>query len=666
MKNIKIKETYLLFLIVMGLISMAVYSTYALFTASSTINNVVGFTASLTTNSNILEYEMVTVGPKETKIIEITVKNTHTASLYYGVWYEILTPNASNINIGLYTEKDNTASSGQIAASATTTLLVGISNSGITNEIVNIGTVGSTTSNLNLTSPRTLLTTGWNIPAKITLNALGLTLTSSSSPSFSNIAPKYTLTENGRVDGAGYEGQEYFTISGTIKTNQSGTQAELVNAVSVPEGDLTIFDQGLYMCPGGSTSTCTSNSVLRIDTVKEGSAGGITDLGTMPWGERIYNAKVSATYTVDYSAGLFKLGTTYTAGNSSSWDGYYLCMDMTSTQCAMLLQIDGMEISSSTGYPYAVNMKAMGITVGSKSYPSSLTQVTITPVSNNVGIFAAEDDFGTSYYFRGDVENNYVKFGKNSSGSNMYWRIIRINGDGSIRMIYDGTSAYANGTNNVNRKATESAFKASPYNNNAYIGYMYGTIGSDVAYIYAHSNSYDSTIKTTLDNWYKTNISNTGYYDKVVDAIYCNDRSLVSGTGIGTTATNYGAYGRLKTNKTPSLVCPQSNDKFTTNTALGNGSLTYPVGLITADEVAMAGGVNGQANMSYYLYAGPTYYTMSPYSFTSSAPRIFLVSGDGNLNYSNSSTSHGVKPVISLKADAIKGGAGTRTNPFTT
>jgi len=158
----KIKETYLLFLIVIGLISLSLYSTYALFTASTTINDVVGLETTLATDSNIIEYEMVTVAPGENKIIEVKVKNNYGSTLYYGVWYEMLKPlNSSNVDIGLYTKQDNTPSSGQIPTNTELTLLVGISNNGTENAMVNIGTIGSLTPNLNLTANKKLIPVGW-------------------------------------------------------------------------------------------------------------------------------------------------------------------------------------------------------------------------------------------------------------------------------------------------------------------------------------------------------------------------------------------------------------------------------------------------------------------------------------------------------------------------
>ena len=163
MKNIKIKETYLLFLIVIGLISIATYSTYALFTASTTINDVVEFQATLTTDSNVLEYESVTVPAGETKTIEINLSNSYQSSLYYGAWYEIIRPeDTSSVRVGIYTEENNTASSGQIPAGTTLTLLVGIANDSTEEAIVNVGTVGSITTSLNLSENRTILPAGWS------------------------------------------------------------------------------------------------------------------------------------------------------------------------------------------------------------------------------------------------------------------------------------------------------------------------------------------------------------------------------------------------------------------------------------------------------------------------------------------------------------------------
>ncbi len=278
------------------------------------------------------------------------------------------------------------------------------------------------------------------------------------------------------------------------------------------------------------------------------------------------------------------------------------------------------------------------------------------------GIYAAEDDLGISYYFRGAVENNYVKF------AGYYWRIIRINGDGTIRMIYDGTSAHANGESSIDRQVSTTLFNTN-YDDNAYIGYMYGTPGSGT-YETTHANIADSTIKIANDNWYKTNIVDKNYGSYVADAIYCNDRSISSGTGIGNTTTYYMAYNRLNTNKTPSLKCIQNEDKFTTSSSLGNGDLTYPVGLITADEVGLAGGTTNINNSNkFYLWTGQGYWTMSSYHYDYNSDlvssRNYYVNLNGRLfPYTVSSNLMYLRPVISLKFNITFSGNGSMSQPF--
>jgi len=305
-----------------------------------------------------------------------------------------------------------------------------------------------------------------------------------------------------------------------------------------------------------------------------------------------------------------------------------------------------------------------------------------TPTSNQGdstnGIYEAEDDLGTSYYFRGAVENNYVYF------ANYYWRIIRINGDGTVRMIYAGTSAHDNGYDDSSTEDTSigtSDFNTD-YNDNAYVGYMYGTSGSST-YEVTHSNTNNSTIKTAIDNWYQNNLSSYSSY--IADAIYCNDRSVtpvdnfagvtITGAGIGTEVTAYSDLTRNWINHTPSLNCTNNNDRFTTSSTLGNGKLTYPVGLITTDEVAMAGGVTHDVvtgsyitNTDYYLYTGSRYWTMTPYAFGGGYAIIDILGngfgGLGNDNVSDDNDDNAVRPVVSLKSDAITGGSGTSNDPF--
>ncbi len=290
--------------------------------------------------------------------------------------------------------------------------------------------------------------------------------------------------------------------------------------------------------------------------------------------------------------------------------------------------------------------------------------VNVTSVeSENSLLCSASDNYGTSYYYRGNVTNNYVKF------ANFYWRIVRINGDGSIRLIYDGTSAHANGEANDDRIIGPSAFNEK-YDDNAYVGYMYGTPGSST-YEETHANINDSTIKTYLDTWYENNIKVTTNEQYVADNVFCNDRSFApnnSSAGSSKNETYYRWYNfanNINNNKMM-LTCSQKNDTFTiSDTSKGNGFLTYGVGLVTTDEVILAGGWDS-GNYNYYLYSGHYCWTMSPIGFAGSYTRERFVGSNGSADgYNVVDLSYGVRPVLNLSANALKFGDGTINNPYT-
>ena len=377
--------------------------------------------------------------------------------------------------------------------------------------------------------------------------------------------------------------------------------------------------------------------------------------------------------------------------------------------------------------------------------------------SEEDGLYAAEDDYGTSYYYRGAVKNNYVSF------AGYIWRIIRQNGDGSIRMIYSGTSTRDTGSNT---SIGTSAFDEKDWDP-TYVGYMYhedfslhetenGTtnyhnftnttnyyFGTGYSFdgesktfsitgstfqgnwkedheeiinnypytclsttsngtcnvmlqiegyvedermsvkpISYSSNSYegtlqnttDSTIKRKIDAWYEENLLNRvdsegrSYSSYLSDEIFCNDRSLSRGSGYLLSPTShFYPIRRLANTKTPNLSCNQASDKFTVNSPNGNGKLNYPISLITADEVSMAGGVYDVANTSYYLYTGQSYWTLSPDAFYSQFMITlgwYVVSG-GALGTSSVKTTYGIRPVINLSSNIqITSGDGSAVNPF--
>ena len=283
--------------------------------------------------------------------------------------------------------------------------------------------------------------------------------------------------------------------------------------------------------------------------------------------------------------------------------------------------------------------------------------------SENSLLCSAPDNYGTSYYYRGNVQNNYVYF------ANFYWRIVRINGDGSIRMIYDGTSAHENGEASEDRLTGTSAFNEK-YDDNAYVGYMYGTPNSST-YEETHANINDSTIKQYIDNWYENNLKDTKYNLYLSDNLFCNDRSLASnnmGTGTAINITYYhwssGPWETDSPNSSERLTCQQQENIFTvSNTSNGNGALKYSIGLLSTDEVILSGGWNN--NNKYYLYSGQVYWTISPHIFDNNHAYIRVVDDTGSANNAGyASSNYGVRIIINLKPNSLKSGDGTINNPY--
>ena len=271
--------------------------------------------------------------------------------------------------------------------------------------------------------------------------------------------------------------------------------------------------------------------------------------------------------------------------------------------------------------------------------------------NNTNTLYTSTEDSKTVYYFAGNATDNWVKFGKNASNQDLYWRIIRTNSDGSVRLLYHGTktddtAAYI-GTSKINEY----------YKDSKYVGYMY------------YSNGTNSTIKDTIDTWYKNNLTNYTKYLSTT-AVYCNDRSTSDNT-------NFGARTRLIANKTPSYDCTATEDKFTVDTSTGNGKLKYPIALMTADEVSFAGGLYENNAQTWYYYnsangssTGDTWWwLLSPNSWDGSYAYVFYVYGSsnpGSLDYDRVNYTFGVRPAVSLKSCVkTSGGDGSASDPYT-
>ena len=182
------------------------------------------------------------------------------------------------------------------------------------------------------------------------------------------------------------------------------------------------------------------------------------------------------------------------------------------------------------------------------------------------------------------------------------------------------------------------------------------------------SNENNSTIKTYIDNWYKSNMIN--YTNYLEDTVWCNDRSInqLNGWDKDKNATTYlyfGGYGRLRAGSSPSLECANLNDRFTVSSSNGNGKLTYPVALLTADEIVLAGAKWNTAHSNFYLYTGQHCWALSPYNFGNNVAGGFRLDSVGYLISSNDTYSLGVRPAVSLKSGVdYTSGSGTTENPY--
>ncbi len=304
------------------------------------------------------------------------------------------------------------------------------------------------------------------------------------------------------------------------------------------------------------------------------------------------------------------------------------------------------------------------------TYVTSPTGIDFSKISsdtNGKGLYilhGTENNPNPIMYYRGAVENNNVKF------ANYCWKIVRTTETGGIKLIYNGepsASGQCTATGSSTLIRSNVAFNTT-YDDNAYVGYMYGEADSST-YEDTHKNMSDSVIKKVIDEWYSQNM--TVYTDQLEDTVWCNDRSVVqdssySGTGAGKEATGYEPRNRLSVNKTPSLECVNENDRFTVSEENGNGALMYPVALLTADEIAYAGAVYDQENRSYYLYNNYSWWSLSPNCFFSSGAYAFHVDSASNLSSNYLYSTFGVRPAISLKK-GIKVqsvGDGTAENPY--
>ena len=287
---------------------------------------------------------------------------------------------------------------------------------------------------------------------------------------------------------------------------------------------------------------------------------------------------------------------------------------------------------------------------------------TVLTTDNTKTLYTGTEEGTTIYYFAGNATDNWVKLG------GYYWRIIRTNADRSVRLLYHGTStdtteAYINSSTAFNSSHTDSM----------YVGYMYGTSGSLES---NRANTNNSTIKEVIDSWYASNMTSYAKYLSET-AIYCSDREVGEGTYTATGLKFYYApYTRIDTNKAATYGCTATEDKFTVDSAAGNGKLTYPIALMTVDELVFAGGAyREESALTWYYYNSVkgsstgkiSWWLMSPYDWgaNSSVFRTYGSDSPGHLYARRVDDTLGVRPVISIKGNNLwKSGDGTASSPY--
>ena len=454
-----------------------------------------------------------------------------------------------------------------------------------------------------------------------------------------------------------------YTLNGqaTDKTYADLLKTNVVKNVTCKNGTVATWDNTDFSIKLKSIHTpdyCTIDFGDGYSVSLTATNGTVSAPTTITTG---YNG--TATFTVTPNSGFRTELETNTCGGTLSGNTYTISKVTSNKSCSIGFKLD----VPPAGSTLLAAIKYYNPTIKTR------TDFNTTFTETNTGTLykATESIAGSTpkdvYYFAGDAKNNWVKF------AGFYWRIIRTNHDGSIRLLYSGTSH-----NTTEGYIGESAFNTE-VNSPKYVGYMYGN--EDVDLDKARTNTNNSTIKTYIDNWYSTNLSSYSKYIST-EAVYCNDRELAPNQTYSTSTSSsfyYAPSGRLYTNKTPTYNCTNSKDAFSGSNS--EAKLTYPIGLMTADEIAYAGG-KGDTNLTspyawYYLNSangsitGRTFsWLLSPYRWSGDYARVFSVYGSGNpgtlVSYVVVWTARGVRPAISLKTCTIwTSGNGAPETPYT-
>ena len=495
-----------------------------------------------------------------------------------------------------------------------------------------------------------------------------------------------------------YDLRLWFTESMTKEQGSGKTYQGKVTVISSPKTEEPVQFLTAIMRDNTVTETLTQPgkeiSAYTLDDIVDTSTQNVSST---------YQA-----YYITYGSGWEANGTKFNlTGTAVTSDTYANSYSSLVGKYLIAYYISGTGSSTAGKMKTTTNLSSVYYVVSATQNSFTYKQITSNKNMTEALLASTEDDYGTSYYFRGAVSNNFVEY------ANMCWRIVRVTGDGSIKLVlynYNGLTS----TNNTPSSSTPCNVTGDSYayaryegdtytsrfnsssNDNTYVGFMYGTAGAS-SYADAHANTNPSTILTNLNKWYANVLSKQSNFSdsQLADTIWCNDKSVVTDTTFNpsnyTLGTNYGyannvdyysAAKRLLTTSGsaggtgPTLICPNDNNggklsKFTvSDTTNGNGALSgyAKVGLLTADEIAFAGGAYGTSNSTYYIKGNAKGYwcALSPGNFD--GDRAVVWSVYGNYGYLDGgayvSGTVGVRPSLVLIASTKVTGAGTATNPY--
>ena len=454
-----------------------------------------------------------------------------------------------------------------------------------------------------------------------------------------------------------------YTLNGqsTTKTYAELLTTNVVKNVTCKNGTVAKWD---YATSSINLSSIKTPDYCTIDftdgyTVTLTATNGTVNPSNVSVG---YNG--SAKFTVTPNTGFKAELETNTCGGTLSGNTYIISNITSNKKCTITFKPNSPTLLSQILADNPTRSTRSNNNNGTNDFATLLTATTTGTLFTSTESIAG-GTLKEVYYYAGNTTNNWVKF------ANLYWRIIRTNYDESIRLLYVGTSP-----DTTNGNIGESAFNISS-NSPKYVGYKYG---EDTSLDTIRNNTTDSTIKTTIDTWYKNNLIN---YTKFLStsAVYCNDRSLGTGqtySASSSSSFNFAPYYRMDydtkgAKANPSYNCRDIRDAFSVNNT--SAKLDFPIGLMTADEIAFAGGVASvKMNTPYAWFISNSagtqvssyWWSLSPSGWNGyGSVAWFWHSNNAILGYNYIDCTFAVRPAISLKScNLISGGDGSANNPY--